>query len=228
MVSTPAKPVVEPSSLLDDVSSSPNELPVMLCFPHDTPLTDELLEQISRLNKPWQFERTADGDLVIMAPSSIDSDEICAELAGQLRNWVRSGIGGVVTGSSGGYVRGDGHTAAPDAAWTSPRRRASMTEDQRRQTYQPICPDFVIEVRSGSDTVANQQRKMDAWIAGDTELGWLVVPEQETVYVFRPEQPVELVERPDVLLAEPTCPGLTISFEYVWNLGSSAEQSGSH
>ena len=228
MVSIPAKPVVELSTLLDDVSSSPNELPVMLCFPHDTPLTDELLEQISRLNKPWQFERTADGDLVIMAPSSIDSDEICVELGRQLSNWVRSGIGGVVTGSSGGYVRGDGHVSAPDAAWTSPRRRASMTEDQRRQTYQPICPDFVIEVRSGSDTVASQQRKMDAWIAGGTELGWLVVPEQETVYVFRPEEPVEVVERPDELSAEPTCPGLTISFEYVWNLGSSAEQSGSH
>ena len=228
MVSTPAQPAVRPVTLLDDVSGLSNDLPVTLRIPHETPLTDELLEQISRLNKPWQFERTADGDLVIMAPSSIDSDEICAELGRQLSNWIRSGIGGVVTGSSGGYVRGDGHTAAPDAAWTSPRRRASMTEDQRRQTFQPICPDFVIEVRSGSDSLASQQRKMAAWIAGGTELGWLVDPVAETVHIYRGGGSVELVERPDELSAEPTCPGLTISFEYVWNLGSSAEQSGSH
>ena len=223
MVSTPAKPAVGPSTLLDDLSSSSSELPVTLRFPDEAPLTDELLEQISQLNKPLQFERTADGDLVIMAASSIDSDEICAELSGQLRNWVRSGVGGVITGSSGGYVRGDGHTAAPDAAWTSPRRRASMTEDQRRQTYQPICPNFVIEVRSGSDSVASQQRKMAAWIAGGTELGWLVVPEQETVYVFRPEEPVEVVERPNALSAEPVCAGLTFTFEYVWDLESARD-----
>ena len=222
MVSTPAKPVEELSSLLDDVSSSSNGLPVTLRFPDEAPLTDELLEQISQLNKPLQFERTADGDLVIMAASSIDSDEICMEFGRQLSNWVRSGIE-ACDRIERRIVRGDGHVSAPDAAWTSPRRRASMTEDQRRQTYQPICPDFVIEVRSGSDTVTSQQQKMAAWIAGGTELGWLVVPEQETVYVYRPEEPVEVVERPDTLSAEPVCAGLTFTFEYVWDLESARD-----
>ena len=95
-----------------------------------------------------------------------------------------------------------------------------MSEEQRQQTYQPICPDFVIEVRSGSDAVASQQRKMAAWIAGGTELGWLVVPEWEMVYVYRADGSVEEVERPESLSAEPTCPGLSISFEYVWELPS--------
>ena len=220
MVSTPAKPVVEPSTLLEEIARSPNELPVLLRFPEETPLSDTLLEQISRLNKPLQFERTANGDLLIMAASSIDSDEICMELGRQLSNWARSGVGGVTTGSSGGYIRGDGNTAAPDAAWTSRERRASMTEAQRSRAFQPICPNFVIEVRSGSDTVASQQRKMAAWIAGGTELGWLVVPEHETVYVYQADGTVDVVERPDELSAEPVCEGLTISFEYVWDLES--------
>ena len=196
---------------------------MLLRLPDDIPLSDRLLEQISRLNKPWQFERTANGELLIMAPSGIDADEICAELGRQLGNWVRSGVGGVMTGSSGGYERGDGHTAAPDAAWTSPQRRASMSEDQRRQTYQPLCPDFVIEVRSGSDTVASQQRKMEAWIAGGTELGWLVVPEWEAVYIYRADGSVEVVERPETLSAEPSCRGLNISFRYVWDLESARD-----
>ena len=224
MVSTPAKPLAEPSTLLEEIAHSPSGLPMLLRLPDDVPLSDRLLEQISRLNKPWQFERTAEGELLIMAPSGIDSDEICAELGGQLRNWVRSGIGGVLTGSSGGYERGDGHTAAPDAAWTSPQRRASMTEDQRQQTYQPICPDFVIEVRSGSDTVASQRRKMEAWIAGGTRLGWLIVPESETVSIYRPGEAIQTVNRPETLSAEPVCPGLTISFEYVWDLDSARDE----
>lgn len=223
MVSTPARPLVEPSTLLEEIASSPTGLPMLLRFPDDVPLSDELLEQISRLNKPWQFERTADGELVIMAPSSIDSDEICAELVRQLGNWVRNGMGGVVTASSGGYKRGDGNTAAPDAAWTSPQRRASMTQDQRDESYQPICPDFVIEVRSPRDTIASQQRKMAAWIAGGSLLGWLVVPERETVYIYHADGTVDIVERPDELSAEPVCEGLTIGFEYVWDLESARE-----
>ena len=223
MVWPPAKPIVEPSTLLEELNRSPIELPVLLRFPEDTPLTDRLLEQISRLNKPLQFERTAQGDLLIMAASSIDSDAICMELGRQLSNWARSGVGGVTTGSSGGYIRGDGHTAAPDAAWTSPQRRAAMTEAQRSRAFQPICPDFVIEVRSGSNTIASQQRKMAAWIAGGTRLGWLVIPEHETVYIYHADGTVDLVEQPDALSAEPVCQGLTISFEYVWNLESARE-----
>ena len=220
MVSTPAKPLVQPSTLSEEIASSPAGLPMLLRLPDDIPLSDQLLEQISRLNKPWQFERTADGELVIMAPAGYDADEISLELGYQLMTWVRSGVGGVTTGSSGGYTRGDGNTAAPDAAWTSPRRRASMSEAQRRETYQPICPDFVIEVRSGSDTIASQQRKMAAWIAGGTRLGWLVVPEREHVYVYHADGAVDLIERPDTLSAEPVCDGLTISFEHVWDLES--------
>ncbi len=227
MVSTPTKPVVKPPNVWPDIALSTTDLPVLLRFPEDTPLSDKLLEQISVLNRPWQFERTATGDLVIMAPAGIDADEICMELGAQLRNWVRSGVGGVTTGSSGGYTRGDGNTAAPDAAWTSPQRRASMTEEQRGETFQPICPDFVIEVRSGSDTIASQQRKMAAWIAGGTRLGWLVVPERETVYVYQADGIVDMVERPDELSAEPVCPGLTISFEYVWNLESARDMEDS-
>lgn len=218
MVSTPAKPVVEPSTLLEEITCSPDGFPMLLRLPDNVPLSDKLLEQISRLNKPLQFERTGDGELVVMAPSSIDADEICMELGRQLANWALGGAGGVVTGSSGGYVRGDGNTAAPDAAWTSPERRAALTEAERGETYQPICPDFVIEVRSGSDTIAGQQRKMAAWIAGGTRLGWLVVPERESVYIYRADGTVGQVERPHELSAEPVCQGLTISFENVWDL----------
>ncbi|MDE2746444.1 MAG: Uma2 family endonuclease [Chloroflexota bacterium] len=219
MVSTPTTTSASPQEVWPGLGLCEPELPVLLRFPPDTPLSDKLLEQISRLNKPWRFERTATGDLIIMAPAGNDADEISIELGRQLLNWVReTRAGGVTTGSSGGYVRGDGHLAAPDAAWTSPQRRASLSEEQLEETFQPISPTFVIEVRSGSDTVAAQRRKMEAWVAGGAELGWLVVPENETVYVYRPGEQTQVLDRPDRLSAEPVCEGLTIDFEFVWNL----------
>lgn len=223
MVSTPTKPAIRPTPIWRDSPGTSNELSLLLHFPDDTPLSDKLFEQISRLNRPWQFERTADGDLVVMAPAGYRADGVCMELGSQLATWARSGIGGVVTGSSGGYVRADGHTAAPDAAWTSRERLATLTAEQRAQTFLPLCPDFVIEVRSGSDTITSQQRKMAAWIAGGTRLGWLVVPEHETVHVYRRGEPVAILQRPDTLSADPVCAGLTFTFEYVWDLESARD-----
>ena len=202
--------------------------PIVLELPEEMPLTAQLLLRISEQNDGLRFERNADGDLEIMTPASNESDEASAEISGQIRNWIRSGIGGMLQGSSGGFDLPQGPIRSPDAGWISRERLATLTPEQRSQSFKPIAPEFLVEVRSPSQALPDQQRKMLEWLQGGMVLGWLVDPVAETVYVYREGGPVELVERPDELAAEPTCPGLTISFEYVWNLGSSAEQSGSH
>ena len=202
--------------------------PIVLEMPEEMPLTAQLLMRISEQNDGLRFERNADGDLEIMTPASNESDEASAEISGQIRNWIRSGIGGMLQGSSGGFDLPQGPIRSPDAGWISRERLATLTPEQRSQSFKPIAPEFLVEVRSPSLALPDQQRKMLEWLQGGMVLGWLIDPEAETVHIYREGGSVELVERPDELSAEPTCPGLTISFEYVWNLGSSAEQSGSH
>ena len=202
--------------------------PIVLELPEEMPLTAQLLLRISEQNDGLRFERNADGDLEIMTPASNESDEASAEISGQIRNWIRSGIGGMLQGSSGGFDLPQGPIRSPDAGWISRERLATLTPEQRSQSFKPIAPEFLVEVRSPSLALPDQQRKMLEWLQGGMVLGWLIDPEAETVHIYREGGSVELVERPDELSAEPTCPGLTISFEYVWNLGSSAEQSGSH
>ena len=199
--------------------------PLVLRFPASEPLTDELLLQISGLNAHLDFERGANGELVIVAPASNSSDEASVEVARQIGNWIREVAGGMIQGSSGGFQLSGGRVRSPDAAWLSRERLGSLTAEQRAHAFLPICPDFLVEVRSPGDRLSQQQGKMVDWMAGGTLLGWLIDPESETVHVYRSDGSVsdgsvEIVERPDALSAEPTCPGLTISFEYVWNLQS--------
>ena len=223
MVSTPVrKAALDPASEPEgDLSWL--EFPIVLTLPPESPLTDELLERISRLNKPLQFERTAQGELAIMAPASNSSDEISGMATVQVGNWILGGIGGMLQGSSGGFHRADGSVISPDAAWVSRERLAALTPAQREETFLPICPNFVIEVRSPSDQISVLQGKMVEWIECGTELGWLIVPENETVHVYRADGSVEVLQRPDELSAEPTCPGLLFSFEHIWQLESSRE-----
>ena len=207
--------------------------PLVLRFPASEPLTDELLLQISGLNDGWRFERNANGDLEIMSPSSYSSSMVAAELVGQLRAWIRAGIGGLLLGADSGFRQPSNSVRGPDAAWLSRERLGSLTAEQRAQAFLPICPDFLVEVRSPGDRLSLQQDKMVDWMAGGTLLGWLIDPESETVHIYRSDGSVsdgsvsdgsvEIVERPDALSAEPTCPGLTISFEYVWNLQSQVD-----
>ena len=220
MVSSPVRESEPHASAAGGVGQGSLGYPILIAFPPESPLTDELLAQISSLNNPWHFERTAQGELAIMAPASNGSDEVSAESTGQVWQWVRSGIGGMLQGSSGGFRRPDGSVAESDTAWVSRERLAALTPEQREHTYLPICPNFVIEVRSPSDRVSVLQQKMALWIECGAELGWLIVPEDETVHVYRADGSVEVRQRPDELSAEPTCPGLVFSFEHIWLLQS--------
>lgn len=194
--------------------------PIVLRFPSETPLTDDLLLQISNANDGWRFERTDCGELAIMPPATNSSDEISAEVTRQLGNWVRSGIGGMLQGSSGGIAWPDGRVRSPDSAWVSRERLATLSAEERERTYLPACPNFVIEARSPGESVSSQQRRLEEWLECGTDLGWLIVPEDETVHVYRSDGSVEIVERPETLSAEPVCAGLVITFEYVWELES--------
>ena len=191
------------------------ELPV-LRFPPESPLTDELLAQLSSLNSPWHFERTPEGALQIMAPASPDADDIGMDFGSQVKDWQRTTAGGQTYGSSPGFTTPDGAVLSPDAAWISDERLAALPPRGQRPAFPAVIPDLVIEVRSPGDRLSRQQEKMARWIAYGARLGWLVDPLNSRVYIYRPNSEPEVLERPDTLSGEPEFPGLEIDCVDIW------------
>ena len=110
----------------------------------------------------------------------------------------------------------DGSVRQPDAAWISDERLAALLPRGQRPAFPRIVPDFVIEVRSSSDRLSQQQRKMEEWISYGARLGWLVDPEQSRIYVYRPDAEPEILERPDTISGEPELPGLEVDCADIW------------
>ena len=123
-------------------------------------------------------------------------------------------------GSSVGFTLPNGAVRSPDASWILRSRLAALTGEQRTGFWR-IAPDFVIELRSGSDTLGSLQRKMAEYIANGVKLGWLIDPldPRRRVYIHRPDTPVEILEHPESLSGEPVLPGFTLDLKPVWEPG---------
>ena len=212
MVSAPERTVAVEAP---PTEAEAGDLPIVQ-FPSECPLTDDLLAQLSSLNSPWHFERTPEGALQIMAPASPDADDVAAEFTRQVGNWAHVIHFGRTYGSSPGFTMPDGSVREPDAAWISDERLATLPPRGQRPAFPQVVPDFVIEVRSLSDRLSQQQRKMEEWIAYGARLGWLVDPAESRIYVYRPDAEPEILERPDTISGEPELPGLEVNCADIW------------
>jgi Uma2 family endonuclease len=179
------------------------------------PMTQEQFFDFCQQNAEMRFERTAQGDLIIMAPSGGEAGFQDAEVCRQLGNWARALGQGKVTGSSGGFILPNSANRAPDASWISPEQLAAISPEQRKK-FLPICPFFLIEVKSPSDTLKKLQEKMDEYIANGCKLAWLVDPEQQRVHIYRPGQPVQVLDQPAKVSGDPELPGFVLDLDPVW------------
>jgi Uma2 family endonuclease len=165
---------------------------------------------------PWlRFERTAEGELIIMPPSGGEAGFQDAEVCRQLGNWARAVGRGKVTGASGGFTLPNRANRAPDASWISPEQLAAITAEQRKK-FLPICPFFLIEVRSPSDTLKKLQEKMDEYIANGCKLAWLIDLEKQQVHIYRPGQPVQVLDQPASVGGDPELFGFVLDMDPVW------------
>jgi Uma2 family endonuclease len=173
-------------------------------------LTDEQFEQICNNNRDLKFERTAKGNLVVMSLTGGDIGERNAELNGQLWLWNRQARLGHLYDSSTGFRLPNGAIRSPDAAWVSQVRWEALTPEQR-QKWVPLCPDFVVELKSASDDIEDLRLKMQEYLDNGLRLGWLIDPETQTVEVYRANQPVEILSNPTEISAEDIMPGFVLS-----------------
>ena len=179
------------------------------------PITDELLEQLADEFGLW-FEDGDEGEVIITGPAGGTSSEDTFEVNVDIGIWVRVMSLGRGRDSQGGYDPPLGRRWIPDASWLSDETLAKLTESQMRGAYWPVAPDFVVEVVSPSQDLADQQGKMRNWIAAEVRLGMLISPDDELVELYWADGRVEAFHQPDAVSCDPVMPGFTLRFDRIW------------
>ena len=178
-------------------------------------LSDDQFFEFCQLNRDLRIERTAGGGITIMPPTGGETSDRNAEITMQLRLWAKRDGTGVAFDSSGGFVLPNGAMLSPDASWVSRDRFAALTAEQRTK-FPPLCPDFVIKLRSPTDSMPVLRNKMQEYVANGARLGWLIDPRERQVLVYRPETPLGLLDRPRSVSADPVLPGFTLEMADIW------------
>jgi Uma2 family endonuclease len=180
-----------------------------------TRLTDEQFFELCSANRNIRFERSADGELVIMAPTGGGTGNKNAELSIDLGIWNRQTRLGKVFDSSTGFKLPNGADRSPDASWVRIERWNALTEEQK-DSFIPLAPDFAVELRSRTDALKTLQTKMREYRDNGVRLGWLIDAKTQRVEIYRPGQEVELLESPVSLSGEDVLPGFRLDLGPLW------------
>lgn len=178
-------------------------------------LTDEQFEQICTANRDLKFERTAQGELIVMSPTGSETGSWNSGLTGQLWFWNQQHKLGKSFDSSTGFKLPSGATRSPDLAWVKQDRWEALTPEQRRR-FAPLCPDFVVELRSLNDDLGELRAKMQEYLENGALLGWLINPEDQQVEIYRRGRSIERLNRPETLSGETVLPGFVLNLCEIW------------
>jgi Uma2 family endonuclease len=189
--------------------------PLMIDFPWIVPMTEEQFYEFCLANRDLRIERTASGEVIVMPPAFSDTGNRNFNIAVQLGSWAERDGTGLGFDSSSGFTLPNGATRSPDAAWIKLERWNALTEEQKA-SFAPICPDFVIELRSASDTVSSLQKKMEEYMANGTVLGWLIDRQNRTVHIYRSNQEPVILDAPARVSGEPELSGFELVMAKVW------------
>lgn len=182
----------------------------------NTIMTPQEYEAFCAANPDLRIERESSGEVTIMAPASGPSSEANGEITTQLRLWTKHDRTGKCYDSSGGFDLPNGANRSPDAAWVRKDRYYAIPA-HLRTGFLPLCPDFVIELRSQSDRLPKLHAKMREYIENGAQLGWLIDPTTKRVWVYRPGRAVEVLEDPATISGDPELPGFTLHLAPVWD-----------
>ena len=178
-------------------------------------ITDEHFEQLCWTNPDVKFERTAKGELVIVAPTGCETGSYNSELNADFVIWNRQTKLGVVFDSSTCFKLPNEALRSPDVAWVKQDRWDTLTSAQKAK-FSPIAPDFVLELMSPSDYLSDAQAKMREYIENGVQLGWLLDRKTRTVEIYRPNLSVEILASPETLSGEAILPGFTLNVRSLW------------
>src|SRR5258706_2060307 len=156
-------------------------------------ITDDEFFALCQLNRDLRFERTAEGDIIVMAPTGAETGNRNADITAQLVMWTKRDGTGAAFDSSTGFKLPNGADRSPDGSWVRESRLAALTHEQKIK-FLPLCPDFVIELLSPTDALLTTQAKMTENLGNGSQLGWLIDPEMRQVHVYRPPQAIAILD----------------------------------
>jgi Uma2 family endonuclease len=189
--------------------------PVVLKLKPAINLTDDQLFELCQLNRDWRIEYTAQGELIVMPPTGGETGSQNVEITFQVQLWTRGDQTGVAFDSSTGFKLPNGATRSPDAAWVRRSRLTGLTREQK-QKFLPLCPDFVIELRSPTDNLQAVLDKMQEYLDNGAQLAWLLDPRTRRVHVYLPQRSPEILEAPSTVSADPLLPGFVLDLQKIW------------
>ncbi len=173
-------------------------------------LSENYFFALCQENRDIRFERTVHGEIIIMPPTGGETSFRNSELTTELNLWNRRKKEGIVFDSSGGFKLPNNATRSPDAAWVTKERWSKLTAAERSK-FPPLCPDFVVELASESDSITTLKEKMMEYLANGCRLGWLIAPNEEKVWIYRPDKPIETISSfKETLSGENVLPGFTL------------------
>ncbi|MDJ0731432.1 MAG: Uma2 family endonuclease [Crocosphaera sp.] len=172
-------------------------------------LSDEQFYQLCQVNDQWRLEETGQGELIIMPPVGAITGNRESEFNADVVIWNRQTKLGKVFSSSTVFILPNGGKRSPDVAWMANERWDSLTLEEKEK-FAPICPDFVIELRSITDSLSQLQTKMQEYLRSGLKLGWLIDPQSQQVEIYRQNEPIEIVLLPTNLSGEDVLPGFDL------------------
>jgi Uma2 family endonuclease len=177
--------------------------------------TDDEFWEFCRQNDEMRIEMTKEGDVIIMPPTGSETSDRNSEINFQLRLWAKKDGRGKVYESSGGFKLPNGATVSPDASWVRKERIEKFTAKQREK-FLPLCPDFVLELRSASDSLKDSQAKMAEYIENGARLGWLINPKEKEIYIYRAGGEIEILQNPQAVSGESVLENFELDLTEIW------------
>jgi Uma2 family endonuclease len=179
-------------------------------------LTSEQFYQLCEENPDVKLERNAKGELIVMPPTGGETGKSNSTANAQIWTWNDRTELGEVFDSSTGFTLPTKADRSPDVSWVEKSRWSALTPEQREK-FIPLCPDFVIELVSPSDSLKKTQEKMQEYMENGCRLGWLINRKKREFEIYRPGQDVEVLQSPLTLSGENVLPGFVLNLQKIWN-----------
>ena len=197
------------------ITAEPTAPAVLALKVQSVGLTDEQFEKLCQDNPDLRIELTSRGELIIMPPTGMKTGWRNSKITGRLLEWTEKDGSGLSFDSSTLFTLPDGSKRSPDASWIR-RERVEKLSQEEQAGFAAIVPDFVIELRSPSDRWPVLEEKMLDYMRNGVQLAWLIDPTSKRVCIYRPNQPVETLDNPETVSAEPELPDFTFNVQEIW------------
>jgi Uma2 family endonuclease len=179
-----------------------------------TTLSHDQFWELSLTNRDVRLELTAEGNLIVMPPTGWESGNRNANLTADAIFWNRQTQLGKVFDSSTGFILPNRAIRSPDVAWVTQERLDAL--NPKPESFLPLAPDFVIELRSASDRLTTLQDKMQEYIDNGVRLGWLLNPQDQAVEIYRQGKEIEILRSPVCLSGEEVLPGFVLELKEIF------------